>query len=229
LSSSKTRAELLALHKELDLDTPFICENGAAVYWQDKLTPSHKTAQWKCHEFASQRAKLIAVLQQLREKHHYNFTGFADCSVNQLVELTSLNHEQAALAATREYTEPLLWHDTEKRFLAFVARLNEHGLRAIQGGRFISVMGEFDKASAMQWLIKRYQQQNPLQNWTTVALGDSPNDEAMLQAASIAVVIQSARSHELNINKPKRVIRTLLPGPAGWQTAMADILQDHSR
>ena len=53
-------------------------------------------------------------------------------------------------------------------------------------------------------------------------------DEAMLNNADIAVVVKSARSGSLVVNRPGRVIRTGKPGPAGWQQAMDELLGDSS-
>lgn len=215
LVSSKTRGELVVLHRELGLSTPFICENGAAVHWQENGQPSQKT-------FATSRDELLKVIHKLRTDFAYQFTGFADCTLQQVCELTGLDAERAALAMAREYTEPLLWQDSDERREAFCAQLNSDGLRAVQGGRFLSVMGQFDKCTAMAWLTERYRAQEP---FVTVALGDSPNDEAMLCAADIAVVIKSARSDELTVRGPQWVIRTAQPGPLGWRWAVEEILQ----
>lgn len=213
LNSSKTRAEIQTLHRELQLSSPFICENGAAIYWQD-----HN--EWQCKSFSMSRDNILPILQQLRSQYDYRFTGFMDCNDEQIAQMTGLDITSAHLAAQRSFTEPLLWQDTDERRAEFLSRLAPFELRGVQGGRFLSVMGHFDKATAMQWLI----QQAGSTDITTIALGDSPNDLDMLQAADIAVVIKSARSYELIINKPRWVIRTNESGPAGWQEAMNQIL-----
>ena len=214
LVSSKTRTELLNLREELQLEFPFICENGAAVHWQENN-------RWQCQAFSPPRASIDAVLQELRRTCDYRFTAFMDCTAEQIATLTDLPLEKARLAGDREYTEPLLWQDSPERLHRFLQQLDGHGLQGVQGGRFLSIMGKFSKASAMTWLVQRYQSQAPTM---TIALGDSPNDEAMLQAADIAVVIQSDRSAQLEVNQPRWVIRTSQPGPAGWQEAMERIL-----
>lgn len=215
LVSSKTRTELLKLREELQLEFPFICENGAAVHWQENN-------RWQCQAFSPPRETIDVVLQELRRTCDYCFTAFMDCTSEQIADLTDLPLEKARLASAREYTEPLLWQDSPEKLHRFLQQLRERGLQGIQGGRFLSIMGEFSKASAMKWLMQRYQSHAPT---LTVALGDSPNDEAMLQTVDIAVVIQSDRSVQLEVNQPKWVIRTTQPGPAGWQDAMERILK----
>lgn len=218
LISSKTRAELLEIHQQLQLDTPFISENGAAVHWQEN-------GQWQRKAFSQPRAKILAALNELGLRFDYRFTGFADASIEEISAMTGLSHEKATLAADREYTEPLIWQDTPERLKNFIAQLAEYNLRATQGGRFLSIMGQFDKCTAMRWLRERYTQVDQSQPLVSVALGDSYNDEAMLQEADIAVVIKSSHSDQLVINKPQWIIRTNNPGPVGWQEAMATILQ----
>ncbi len=213
LVSSKTRAELEALQQQLNINTPFICENGAAVFWQ-------ADQQWQRQEFSLPRTDILQQLKQLRDQG-FDFISFADCSVAQIAEMTGLSEAEADLASQRDYTEPLLWRGSEQSLEQFRQRLAANHLQAVQGGRFISVMGEFDKGTSLQWLRQRYEKDGPV---TVVALGDSPNDEPMLNAADIAVVIRSQRSAELNIDKPAQCIYTDAPGPSGWQQAMADIL-----
>lgn len=216
LVSSKTRREIEVIHRELQLNAPFISENGAAVYWQ-------ANGQWQSQVFSGPRAQLLTVLEELRRIYAYRFHGFNDWTVAQLIELTGLSPAQAKRATTREYTEPLLWEDTPQCWRTFQRQLADRGLRAVSGGRFVTVMGQFDKCSAMRWLIKNYQQQG---SWLTVALGDSPNDEAMLRAADIAVVVGPAQFEQLVLEKPAAVIRTARPGPEGWAEAMQQILQE---
>jgi mannosyl-3-phosphoglycerate phosphatase len=218
LISSKTRAELLDIHKELELDTPFISENGAAIHWQE-------SGQWQRQAFSQPRAEILTTLDELSLRFDYRFSGFAGASIKQISVMTGLSGEKPALAADREYTEPLIWQDTPERLRNFIAQLAERNLNAAQGGRFLSIMGQFDKFTAMRWLQERYTQEYQPQPVTCIALGDSHNDEAMLQQADIAVIIKSSHSDQLSVDKPEWIIRTTEPGPSGWQTAMAAILQ----
>jgi mannosyl-3-phosphoglycerate phosphatase len=62
----------------------------------------------------------------------------------------------------------------------------------------------------------------------TIGLGDSPNDQSMLNMMDIAVVIRSARCDQISLNRPRTVIRTTAKGPEGWQEAM-DMIFNTSR
>ncbi len=212
LCSSKTRPEMVALQDALDIEAPFICENGAAIYTPGETQPD---------ALVPPRSAVLAVLRRLRAEHEFAFTGFADMSVAEIAESTGLSLEAAALAATRDFSEPLRWEDTGARLEQFHACLAEEDLVAQQGGRFLTVAGPTDKGIALTRLRQRY-----VATATVIALGDSPNDQSMLAVADIAVIIKSARSDSLDPQEPARVIRSSHPGPLGWQEAMLPLLEE---
>lgn len=214
LCSSKTRAEMEVLQRELELDDPFICENGAAI-----CTPQGEAVSVEA--LAPARSEVLSVLATLRDERGFRFTGFNDLGVEEIAALTGLSSGAAALAAAREYSEPLRWEDSEERKREFLACLQDHGLVALQGGRFLSVAGPGDKGLALQHLRKHY-----ASDAVVIALGDSPNDESMLAAADIAVIIRSERSESLAPKGPQRIVRTRQRGPSGWQEAMSVLLEE---
>jgi mannosyl-3-phosphoglycerate phosphatase len=216
LASSKTRAEMEVLHRELGLSDPFICENGAAI-----CTPV--AGGMEVEALAPPRSQVLAVLAELRERYAFQFTGFADGDVESIAQMTGLDLATAALAAEREYSEPLRWEDSDERLAKFCDEIARRDLQAQQGGRFLSVSGPADKGKALRRLKARYSEAEVP---TVVALGDSPNDATMLAAADIAVIIRSARSGSMQVEGPERVIRTDRAGPAGWQQAVAVLLDE---
>ena len=221
INTSKTRAEILALQKTLKLSQPFVCENGAAIYLPE--TDDGKLS-WRCQAFGLPCDQWWPAIKQLREDHDYPFTAFADWTIEKIVELTGLSKPQAALAKQREFTQPLHWQGSNKQLAQFDGQLAGLGLQLVQGGRFLSLQGRFDKRDAMQWL-REYYQSAEQQTVTVIALGDSANDERMLAAADIAVVIKSKQSAQLMVKGPKKIIRTEQEGPVGWQSAIAEIFQ----
>jgi mannosyl-3-phosphoglycerate phosphatase len=218
LASSKTRPEILQLQTQLGIRFPFICENGAAI-----ISPGPRG--YLVEALAPPRDKVLQALAELRSAHGYLFTGFADVGVEEIATMTGLGPAEAAQAADRDFTEPLLWLDTDERLARFREQLAANKLVATQGGRFLSIAGQCDKGAALRRLRQLY---GGVRNTLVIALGDSPNDESMLDAADIAVVIKSARSEAVNPVKPERVIRTTEPGPSGWQTAVSTLLDDYA-
>ena len=94
LISSKTAAEIQDIQQQLAIASPFISENGAAVYWYDK-------GSLKSQVFAPTRKQLLATIHALRLEHDYQFVGFADCTTESIVGMTGLDLESAGRAANR--------------------------------------------------------------------------------------------------------------------------------
>ncbi|CUI74170.1 HAD-IIB family hydrolase [Cognatishimia activa] len=210
LSSSKTAAEMIVLRTEMGLnDWPAIVENGAGVL------PSGAAALPEPVQYA----QLRAVLDQLPEEFRQMFTGFGDMSIADLVEATGLDQDAAALAKERCFSEPGLWSGDEAQKGVFLKALEDQGITAQQGGRFLTLSFGSNKADQMRALAHKF---NPKH---TIALGDAPNDIQMLEAAEFPVVIKNPHRAPLApLVNETRAIRTQLPGPQGWNVAILDLL-----
>ncbi|MDF7826950.1 hypothetical protein P4B35_23175 [Pontiellaceae bacterium B12227] len=227
LNSSKTVREMQCLASELSaipgMEAPvLVAENGGTL-----AVPKKAGGYWiKC--LGRSRREILPATHLLRKMQGYNFTGFSDMQPEDVMELTGLSYEAAVMAMDRESTEPILWNDTAERWTEFSAALKKEGIKAIRGGRFIHLMGATDKADGMAAALTYFQSLETSRHWTVVALGDSPNDLGMLNAADIAVAIPNP-AHEEQL-KPS-AIRCLIPeqpGPAGWNEAVLTILQDNA-
>ncbi|PLY02065.1 MAG: mannosyl-3-phosphoglycerate phosphatase [Desulfuromonas sp.] len=218
INSSKTKAEIEQLRMELDNHAPFIVENGGAVYLLDSgATPVP-------HRFGKPYGEIVSILDQLRQKMDFRFRGFSDLTDDELSDLTGLTRTEVVPAKKRSCSEPLLWDDSESNFELFSGILSEQGLQTVKGGRFIHIMGQTDKGRAMIWLLEHFKRQDPATDWTVIALGDSANDKPMLELADYAVVIRPATGEPLKLDKTENIILTDKKGPAGWQEAMNQLL-----
>ncbi|SHJ28523.1 mannosyl-3-phosphoglycerate phosphatase [Malonomonas rubra DSM 5091] len=216
LCTSKTAAEVSRLHSELELTTPFIVENGAAII----LNPAEDSA----HFFGTSHSELIDLVQQLRQERDYRFTGFSDMSVADVVAVTSLDADRAKLAKQRLCSEPILWEDDEEALQKFQQDLAEQNLQLLRGGRFYHVLSkDADKGTALRWLLANYPGKEGC-SWHSIALGDGPNDQSMLEAADLAIVIPSATGLS---PKPSNVtvIHAEEMGPIGWNRTLLEILK----
>lgn len=234
-NSSKTAAEIKQLRQEIGNVHPFIVENGSAVcmppgYFDGKLSPGLCIEEaYESHSFGPGYQPLLAQLHALRSKRGYRFRGFADLNNEDVAQLTGLGVEAAAMARQREASEPLLWDDSEEALEHFRKDLQLLQLGLTRGGRFYHVMGQSDKAQALQWLTDRYRATWPDRQWTTVALGDGPNDVAMLEAADIAVIIPPDDGETIELNRSDNLICPEASGPRGWQAAIEKIMSNATK
>ena len=217
LCSSKTAAEILPLRSELGFDhCPAIVENGAGVLAANaaKVSP------------APQHAELIASLDRLPASLREAFSGFCEWSISELQAQTGLGTEAARRALQRDFSEPGLWLGDEAARQEFINRLEQLGVRAQQGGRFLTLGFDGSKASRMREIIDDYRIQQPDPVFS-IALGDAPNDIEMLQQADLGIIIPNPAHGSippLAGESEGRIIRASRSGPAGWNESLLDLL-----
>ena len=222
LSSSKTQSEIISFRKKLANHHPFVVENGAAVFipggvfdeYDDDLTEV---------SLAKSRKNILQCIHELRKQQGFAFKGFSDFTLEELMTETGLSKQQAMQAKDRSGSEPIKWLDTEENLVLFKQAVEQQDLKLVKGGRFLHVMGQTDKAQAMHFLVELYNKQYQ-QNFNIIALGDSKNDQLMLEQADFAGVILPDTGELLKLKQTgNTVVNSTMPAPKGWQEVMATI------
>ncbi len=228
--TSKTREELLSIRSELNLNSPFVVENGSAVFIPENLAGFDNAglvhppgSDFLLQRFGREHKDVLIQLREISAGGEYHWRGFSDMPLDEIMQRTGLDASAAQNASRREFCEPVVWLDDETQLSAFIATLQAHGLQAVPGGRFLHIMdAAAGKGRAVEWLCGRYLQTPAC----TVALGDSGNDIDMLNAVDIAVLVRSEQHDFPQAQGRKQTLRTRSPGPAGWAEAMHQILDD---
>lgn len=225
-NTSKTRAEVEQLQQKLGIREPFIVENGAAVWFPANsglpLPPDVRSGDGLyCKLLSVPRAQILEGLRALRGR--FKFRSLSEMGVVELMERTGLERQQAILASQREFSEPLVWQDSEDALERCIGELGALNLRLVRGGRFHHVIGACDKGQAMSWLLAVYQKAFG-GAITSVALGDSDNDVDMLSACDIPIVVRSPAHAPPVIPDRPEVCITSAYGPEGWAEAVFSVL-----
>ena len=242
LVSSKTRAEMDVLRRELNLSAPFVSENGGGVFFPREIfldAPAGSMAseipdpggsdgfwQWS---LGIPYTHLTRELSRMRKSLGLSIKGFSEMGVAEISRLTGLDEEAAGLATMREYDEPFIF---EGEIPLDLGPLHEEaarrGLTVVSGGRFHHLTGNNHKGKAMgqiaSWYNSRYHLEGQSDPIPTIALGDSPNDFPMLSCADFPVLIHSGRNFPDLEKEIPNLETTKYPGPKGWNEAILNIL-----
>lgn len=208
LASSKTALEIAELRTELQLQQwPALVENGAGELPAGDAAISDR----------SEYQKLRLILHKLPESLTKHYRGFGDMSESEIAGITGLSLESAMLARQRAFTEPGLFLGNQREKDQFLAALSQQGVSFHEGGRFLTLSFGRTKADGLLTIAKRMEARE------TIALGDAPNDRAMLLEATRAVVVRN--EHAPVIGEVPGAVYTDLPGPAGWNEAVLALLE----
>ncbi len=226
INTSKTFSEVEQLQKDIGLKAPFIVENGSAIYYpkdqfqSELIFPYNENFDYQV--IGKTRSEVLRALKHLTEEFQYQFEGFNDWSTEQIIDRTGLNVEAAQQAQQREYSEPIIWSDSEARFDTFSDQLTSKNLRIIRGGRFIHILGQSNKGTALEALSSCLFGKD---SSTFICLGDSYNDLDMLAIAEYPVFVRSP-AHEFPQHsiENNNTIYTKGYGPTGWNESINALL-----
>lgn len=240
LVSSKTLAEMEPLHTELGLSGPFVLENGGGIaasgtdeihFRLRALVPS---AVWKSYgdkvimSLGREYDELVENLAEISSDLGVKLVGFADMSAAKISELTGLSLSEAEKARVRLFDEPFVVAPADlHREPGIVRAAKAKGLTAVQGGRFLHLIGHHGKGEAVSLLTKAFR--DAYGEVHTVGLGDSPNDYPFLELVDTAVLVGGADSMSEPPASLSGAMRTKAQGPEGWNEAILSILADLAR
>ncbi len=227
LVTSKTRAEVEYWRRCLGNEHPFIVENGGAAFFPLGYFPfavigGKRRGAYECVEWGTRYEQLIADLQRASQRSQCRVRGFHEMAPEEVAGLCDLPIEQAVLAKQREYDEPFVILDPD-RAGALASAIEDQGRQWTCGGRFWHILGENDKAMAVEALAALFKRGNaPVR---TIGLGDALNDASFLNVVSASVLIRSPQVAELRAMVPCGSV-TDRPGPEGWNEAVLALIGD---
>ena len=227
LCTSKTRLETERWRRALANVHPFIVENGGAVfvpegYFGPQTGFDRRDGGYDIMEIGRPYSDIRKALERIRASTGLPLRGFGDMTVEEIAEPCGLSLQDASLAARREYDEPFIGVD-EGTLPQVVLEAASLGFQVVSGGRFHHLVGGSDKGRAVRALKSLYEMsRGPVR---AIGLGDSANDEPMLRAVDVAVIIRKpAGGHLEGAGLPGLIIAPYA-GSEGWREALLGILR----
>ncbi len=225
--TSKTQLETERWRRALANVHPFIVENGGAVfipegYFGPDAGLDKRKGGYRILEFGRPYPEIRQALEGIRASTGLPLRGFGDMPVEEIAERCGFTCQDAALATMREYDEPFIGID-EGMLPRVVREAEARGFQVVSGGRFYHLVGGSDKGRAIRALRSFYEVSRG--RVSTVGLGDSANDEPMLRAVDIPVLVRKPDGSRLEVVDLPGLIIAPYPGPKGWREVVLMLLR----
>ncbi|BCE00752.1 HAD-IIB family hydrolase [Marinicellulosiphila megalodicopiae] len=229
INSSKTFDEIIEIREQLKIKDPFIVENGAAIFFEldyFDVIPDH-VIEYENH-YVLELSKPIQywneIFKDIEFQINTKLERFSTMTPQRVSELTGLSLIESSKAKKRLYSDPI-YFDGEESDLKFLLEMLENmGCHVLVGGRFIHVTNGCNKGVALKEMVNVFKINNQL-DYSTIALGDSNNDLAMLEIADTSIVISNRNKTPLVVKKAVNTFTSTLFGPAGWNEILGPIIQ----
>ena len=223
LCSSKTRSEMREWWAQLGLSSPFVYENGGAIWipagYFEPMDGERVVT------LGARREVLVTALSEMACETGSRLKGFSSMSPEEVAERTGLDLKTARLALQREHDEPFLLSD-EGPLGELRQAARRRGLRVTRGGRFFHLTDEAtDKGKAVRTLLDLQAKRD--EAWMSVALGDAAIDLEMLLAVDRPILMPQAHGRvEETLGKALPGAECAPgPGPSGWNAAVLAVLK----
>jgi mannosyl-3-phosphoglycerate phosphatase family protein len=229
MCSTKTGAEMLSLWRELELDAPFICESGGAIYFPRGYLrasfPGLKTEEgFEVFELGGDIIHLRLALSDAARACNVVVKSFGQMTIDEIAELTGLTLEQARLASQRRYDEPfrVTCGEVEK----MIALLRVKKLTVTQGGWLYHLTAGHSKGDAVAKMLELHRRQYG--ETIAIGLGNAANDWPMLKQVERPVLVKNPDGtwDAAVVEHMPNILRTNGVGPQGWSEAIERILDE---
>ena len=228
--TSKTRAEVSTLRKDVGLTDPFVTENGSGIFVEINHNPfsqplGEQEDNYFVVELGCPYVQARAGLRVIANELHHSLLGFGDMTIARLQKYTGLSAQDAQEAKARDFSEPFI---TPKALTAeqIVTAVESVGFKVVVGDRFSHLIGpEAGKGNAVKRLVSLYQETlPPAETIVTIGLGNSPNDLDMLEHVDHPIVLPGEHGpHPQLGNQGWKIAPS--PAPQGWVEALTAVCQ----
>jgi mannosyl-3-phosphoglycerate phosphatase len=233
LATSGTRAELDPLRRKMEHGHPFVTESGGGLFIPDGYFTQHlkgavRQGRFFCVAFGRPYADAVAATDELAEESGASIVGYSQMTAREISRNTGEPLRQAELARQREFSERFFFAGgTEKITDKFEREARASGWDAIRGEPFWELRSGNDDGRALRHLMRLLRDALHTR-LRAVAIGSSASDLSLLSAADQAVVLPR-RGQEFDAtlsSRLPRAIRGEAPGPAGWNQAVLQALEE---
>tara|TARA_Y100000996_G_scaffold263978_1_gene207714 strand:+ start:117 stop:923 length:807 start_codon:yes stop_codon:yes gene_type:complete len=218
-NTSKTNAELNNFAKELDLNLPFISENGSAIHGLNIINKNLPDEII----LAREKELILKIFQKEIPENLRNKCKFITKMEKKMQsKILGLKHNKLRHALTRKYSIPMLFKGNYEQKKNFFYIIKNIGLSLHEGGRVINLCDKVSKVKAMNKVIKILKKTENIVK--TIGVGDNYNDLEMLKNSDFPCLVFNDKFLMDTININNCIVSKNL-APKGWQEVVKMALE----
>jgi len=179
LCTSKTRAEVQEIRRELNIYDPYIVENGGAIYGEYSDGKNWELILGKSY------FELEKILMKISEEIDYYLKPLNELSDSEATVLTGLTGNSLNLMRDRHWSMPFL-NPPDNLEKKIINSSSKYEVNIFRGNRMSHLLY---KGSNKGKAIKKLVEYSKNFNVKIIGLGDSPNDLPLLNNSTYKVVI----------------------------------------
>ncbi len=217
LCTSKTAAEVKVIRKQLNLNDPYIVENGAAIYGESLIKDNGKIILGEKYEI------LENILSMICNEINYDLQPLNNISDQEATDLTGLKGNSLELMRDRHWSMPFL-NPPENKVEEINICCKKYNVEIFRGNRMSHMLSiNSNKGKAIN-VLKKYSN-NP--NIKIIGLGDSPNDFPLLLNSDYKIVIPGTNGPNLTLIEMLNDYKFTLasdPNGYGWKSEINKLI-----
>ena len=214
-NTSKTEKEIEKFNRELDVELPYISENGSSIHGLNLINANFP------NKIVLSRSKdeLLKIFNnKVSEKLRNKCIHILDIDKKEQEKILGQKDEKLKDALDRKYTSPFLFKGDKKDKNKLLKILNSYSLTLQEGGRVSNLCDNTNKVKSMNRVVKILKTTED--KIKTIAVGDNYNDLDMLKNCDIPCLVfnDQFKLDQINIDN---LIFSNMPSPEGW----ADVIK----
>jgi|TARA_B100001971_G_C18120434_1_gene499119 mannosyl-3-phosphoglycerate phosphatase len=219
--TSKTEPEIKIYLKKMNINMPFIVENGGAVFIpKNYFNFRFKSNKFKDNHFVIELGtsykKLEKIFNKIKKEIKFKIVGFSEMDAKSVAKDTGLKIGEARLAKKRSYSLPFKIEKNNTREI--IKAVKKYKLNYTKGINYHYIMGKNDKAKAIKILTTLYKRK--FKDVFTIGLGNGFNDLPMLKIVDKAYLIKNKDGYDKDIRNLRNIEKVRYRASKGWNKAI---------
>jgi len=231
LSTRGTRAQLEVLRRKIGHGHPFITEGGGGLFLPDgyfslRLEGATRAARYLCVPFGRSSREAGTAADDIARQAGAEIVRYAEMSAREIARNAGVSEREAQASREREFSERFFFAgNVDLAMQSFENIAREQNWEIRRSEPFWELCSGNDEGKALRYLMRLYRQALR-SRIRSVGIGASFDDLSLLAASDQAFILPAAagRFDDQLLSKLPNSAKIALPGAAGWNQTVVDVL-----